>query len=48
MAVLLPLMDWLENNKKDLADNEAISNEVQYILLKVSFGFKPFWYVKRP
>jgi len=28
LAVLLPLMDWLENNKKDLADNEAISNEV--------------------
>jgi len=28
LAVLLPLMDWLEKTKKDLADNEAISNEV--------------------
>jgi len=28
LAVLLPLMDWLESTKKDMADNEAISSEV--------------------
>ena len=27
-AVLLPLMDWLEKEKKVLASNEAVSNEV--------------------
>jgi len=27
LAVLLPLMDWLENTKKDMSDNEAITNE---------------------
>ena len=26
--MLLPLMDWLESTKKDMADNEAISSEV--------------------
>ena len=28
LAVLLPLMDWLEKEKKVLADNEAITSEV--------------------
>lgn len=29
MAVLLPLMDWLEATKKELGSNEAVSNEVK-------------------
>lgn len=28
LALLLPLMDWLETTKKEMAANEAISNEV--------------------
>ncbi len=28
LAVLLPLMDWLESYKKEQAGNDAISNEV--------------------
>ena len=28
LAVLLPLMDWLEKEKKVMKDNEAITHEV--------------------
>ena len=28
LALLLPLMDWLEHRKSELASNEAVSSEV--------------------
>ena len=31
-AILLALMDWLEKEKKVLADNEAVTNEVRSFL----------------
>ncbi len=46
-AVLLPLMDWLEKEKKVLADNEAVSSEVVASAHVENYAMKLFGWADR-
>jgi len=47
LAVLLPLMDWLEKAKKDLSENEAITNEVVASAHIENYAMKLFLYADK-
>ena len=47
MALLLPVMDWLEKEKKVLADNEAVSSEVVASAHIENYAMKLFGYADK-
>lgn len=46
-ALLLALMDWLENTKKKYSDNEAITNEVAAQAHLENYALKLFLYADK-